>query len=149
MSTSRRRFTPEYKIEAAHRVIDSGRSIAEVARDLSLNEVTLGNWVREERRRLGALAGTESEPLSAVERAELMALRKRVSEQEKDLEFLGKAPRTSPRIHQSGTVRVDGGGVRTLRDQQHGPAAEGFLGRVLPVEGRSQPRGSLPGPSQA
>ena len=58
---------------------------------MSLNEVTLGNWVREERRRLGALAGTESEPLSAVERAELMALRRRVSEQEKDLEFLGKA----------------------------------------------------------
>ena len=91
MSSSRRGFTPEYKIEAAHRVIDSGRSIAEVARDLSLNEVTLGHWVREERRRLGAVAGTESELLSAVERAELMALRKRVSEQEKDLEFLGKA----------------------------------------------------------
>mgnify|MGYP001787577363 FL=1 len=47
MSGSRRRFTAEYKIEAAHRVIDSGRSIAEVARELSLNEVTLGNWVRE------------------------------------------------------------------------------------------------------
>lgn len=91
MSSSRRRFTPEYKIEAAHRVIDSGRRIAEVARELSLNEVTLGNWVREERRRLGALAGTESEPLSAAERAELVRLRKQVSEQEKDLEFLGKA----------------------------------------------------------
>ena len=35
MSGSRRRFTAEYKIEAAHRVIDSGRSIAEVARELS------------------------------------------------------------------------------------------------------------------
>ena len=57
MSGSRRRFTAEYKIEAAHRVLDSDRSIAEVARDLSLNEVTLGNWVRAERRRLDALAG--------------------------------------------------------------------------------------------
>ena len=44
MSGSRRRFTAEYKIEAAHRVIDSGRAIAEVARDLSLNEVTLGGY---------------------------------------------------------------------------------------------------------
>ena len=91
MSGSRRRFTAEYKIEAAHRVIDSGRSIAEVARDLSLNEVTLGNWVRVERRRLDALAGTPAEPLSAVERAELLRLRKQVAEQEKDLAFLGKA----------------------------------------------------------
>ena len=66
MSGSRRRFTSEYKIEAAHRVIDTGRSIAEVARELNLNEVTLGNWVREERRRLDALAGTDAEPLSAA-----------------------------------------------------------------------------------
>lgn len=32
MSVSRRNFTVEYKIEAARRVIDSGRTIAEVAR---------------------------------------------------------------------------------------------------------------------
>jgi transposase len=74
-----------------HPVVDSGRSIAEVARGLSLNEVTLGNWVREERRRLAALEGTGNEPLSAVERAELHRLRKLVAEQEKDIAFLGKA----------------------------------------------------------
>ena len=91
MSGSRRRFTAEYKIEAAHRVIDSGRSIAEVARELSLNEVTLGNWVREERRRIAALEGTDAQPLSAAERAELQRRRKQVAEQEKDLALLGKA----------------------------------------------------------
>lgn len=91
MSASRRKFTPEYKIEAAHRVIDSGRSIAEVARDLSLNEVTLGNWVRDERRRIRAAEGTDAQPLSAAERAELFRLRKQVAEQDKDLAFLGKA----------------------------------------------------------
>ncbi len=31
MSSTRRKFTAEYKTEAAHRVIDSGRSVAEVA----------------------------------------------------------------------------------------------------------------------
>jgi len=31
--SSPRKFTTEFKVEAAHRVIDSGRSIAEVARD--------------------------------------------------------------------------------------------------------------------
>ncbi len=91
MSASRRKFTPEFKIEAAHRVIDSGRSVAEVARDLSLNEVTLGNWVRAERRRIEAVRGTAEEPLSAAERAELLRLRRQVAEQEKDLAFLGKA----------------------------------------------------------
>jgi transposase-like protein len=91
MSASRRKFTTEYKIEAAHRVIDSGRETAEVARDLSLNPATLGTWVRDERRRLEAAKGTGSEPLSGAERAELLRLRKQVSEQEKDLIFLGKA----------------------------------------------------------
>lgn len=36
VSVSRRRFTVEYKVEAAHRVIDSGRTIAEVARELNV-----------------------------------------------------------------------------------------------------------------
>ena len=91
MSGSRRKFTTEYKVEAAHRVIDTGRSIAEVARELSMNEVSLGNWVRDERRRIEATKGTELEPLSGAERAELARLRKQVAEQEKDLLFLGKA----------------------------------------------------------
>lgn len=42
MSKSRRAFTPEYKVEAAHRVIDTGRNIAEVARELDLGEQLLG-----------------------------------------------------------------------------------------------------------
>ena len=70
MSASRRRFSTEYKVEAAHRVIDSGRSIAEVARGLSEHEVSLGNWVRDERRRIEATRGTELEPLSGAERVE-------------------------------------------------------------------------------
>lgn len=90
MSAHRRRFTTEYKVEAAHRVIDSGRSIAEVARELNLTEQSLGAWVRDERRRIEAVKGTELEPLTGAERAELMRLRKLVVEQEKDLAFLGK-----------------------------------------------------------
>ena len=52
----RRSFTAEYKVEAAHRVIDSGRTIAEVARELGLNESLLGEWVKVERRRIAAAA---------------------------------------------------------------------------------------------
>ena len=71
MSATRRRFTTEYKVEAAHRVIDSDRSVAEVARELSINEATLSSWVRDERRRIDAAKGTDTEPLSGAERAEL------------------------------------------------------------------------------
>ena len=89
--SNRRKFTAEFKVQAAHRVIDSGRSIAEVARELNVGEQSLGGWVRDERRRMAAVAGTEFQPLTAVERVELANLRKLVAEQEKDLAFLGKA----------------------------------------------------------
>lgn len=89
--SNRRKFTAEFKVQAAHRVIDSGRSIAEVARELNVGEQSLGGWVRDERRRMAAVQGTEFEPLTAAERVELANLRKLVVEQEKDLAFLGKA----------------------------------------------------------
>lgn len=87
----RRSFTTEYKVEAAHRVIDTGRTIAEVARELGLNDGLLSNWVKDERRRIGAAEAAGEIPLDAVERAELLALRRRVSEQDKDIAFLKKA----------------------------------------------------------
>jgi len=54
MSGRRRRFSAEFKVEAAHRVIDSGRSITEVASELTLDKIALGVWVRAERARLEA-----------------------------------------------------------------------------------------------
>ena len=91
MSAPRRKFSTEYKVEAAHRVIDSGRSITVVARELGLVEVSLGNWVRAERRRIEAAKGSDLEALSGAERVELLQLRKQVTELEIDLVFLGKA----------------------------------------------------------
>ena len=40
--SSRRKHMTEFRVEAAHRVIDSGRSIAEVARELSVGEQSVG-----------------------------------------------------------------------------------------------------------
>src|SRR5574340_1194467 len=91
MSRTRRSFTTEYKVEAAHRVIDSGRTIVEVARELGLNDGLLGKWVADERRRMDAAAPHGDEPLTAAERAELTRLRKQVAEQEKDIAFLKKS----------------------------------------------------------
>ena len=89
--SSRRKFSTEFKVEAAHRVIDSGRPVAQVARELTVSELSLGRWVRDERARMEAAKGTELEPLTGAERAELMRLRKQVHELSRDNEFLGKA----------------------------------------------------------
>ena len=91
MSRKRRSFTTEYKVEAARRVIDSGRTIAEVARELGINEGLLGRWVADERRRIEVAATSGDQPLTAAERTELARLRRQVSEQEKDIAFLKKA----------------------------------------------------------
>ena len=91
MGITRRKFTLEFKTEAAHRVIDTGRSVTEVAAELAVVDSSLARWVRDERRRLDTVAGSSDEPLSAAERTELLRLRRQVAEQDKDLAFLGKA----------------------------------------------------------
>jgi len=91
VGATRRRFTLEFRTDAAHRVIDTGRSVKEVAAELSVIESSLAKWVRDERRRLETVAGSVGAPLSAAERAELLRLRRQVAEQDKDLAFLGKA----------------------------------------------------------
>lgn len=87
----RRSYTTEYKIEAAHRVIDSGRTISEVARELGIDPGMLSVWVKDERRRVSAAEAVGEAPLDAAERAELLRLRRQVSELEKDNQFLAKA----------------------------------------------------------
>ncbi len=87
----RRSYTAEYKVEAAHRVIDSGRTISEVARELGIDAGMLSVWVKDERRRIAAAKVQGENPLEATERAELLRLRRQVAELEKDNAFLVKA----------------------------------------------------------
>ena len=47
MGNTRREFTPEYKDEAVKLVISTGRAIATVARELGINEASLGRWVSD------------------------------------------------------------------------------------------------------
>ena len=53
-------------------VKESGKPIAQVARDLGINEGTLANWVVRDRRANGSALGA----LAEDERAELIRLRK-------------------------------------------------------------------------
>jgi len=91
MSGRRRRFSAEFRGEAAHRVVDSGRSVSEVDRELKVSKISLGRWVRDERARIEAARRTELEPLTVAEKAELLRLRKQAFELSRDIEFLGKA----------------------------------------------------------
>jgi transposase len=47
-------FTPEYEDEAVKLVINTGRTVAPVARELGLKEQTLGRWVHDFRARAAA-----------------------------------------------------------------------------------------------
>jgi transposase-like protein len=44
-AASERNFTPAYREQAVKSVIETSRPIARVAKELGLNEGTLGNWV--------------------------------------------------------------------------------------------------------
>jgi transposase len=87
MPGRRRNFTPEFKDEAVKMVIESGRAIAEVAREIHVNEGTLGNWVNKYR----AEHVDDEPPLTISERARLRELEKENRELRMKTEFLGKA----------------------------------------------------------
>ncbi|MGO9163529.1 MAG: transposase [Streptosporangiaceae bacterium] len=46
MGSTRRSFTPEYKAQSVAFVLDGGRPVAEVARNIGVHEMTLGKWVK-------------------------------------------------------------------------------------------------------
>jgi transposase len=69
VSGKRRKFTPEFRQQAARLVIETGRPIAHVAAEVGVGEQLLGRWVRLARQAAGT--GDTGAVLDADERAEL------------------------------------------------------------------------------
>jgi transposase-like protein len=84
---ARRKYTREYKDEAVELVASSGRPMAEIARDLGINEGTLGSWVS----RAKDSGKLKDKPLAIDERARLKELEAENRRLRMERDFLKKA----------------------------------------------------------
>ena len=75
MVETRRKFDRDFREGAVRIVRETGKPIAQVARDLGVNEGTLANWIARDRQ---ARAGDGA--LTEDERAELVRLRRENAE---------------------------------------------------------------------
>lgn len=87
MARAKKAFSTGYRDEAVKMVIDGSRPIAQVARELGINDGTLGNWVAAYRREHPVAEA----PLTFSERARLRELEAENRELRMRTEFLGKA----------------------------------------------------------
>jgi transposase-like protein len=83
----RRKFDADFKREAVALTKVGDRSVSEVSRDLDLTETALREWVKRADEEAAPAPGA----LSAVEREELLRLRKQVKRLEMEREILKKA----------------------------------------------------------
>ena len=81
-----KKYTQEYRDEAVRMALENDQPIAKVARDLGINEGTLGNWVNKYRREHPV-----SEELSLPDRARLRELERENRELRLMNDFLKKA----------------------------------------------------------
>jgi len=84
----RTRYQDEFRESAVAMVRETGKPIAQVARDLGINDGTLGNWVMADRRRRG---DQPADKVSETERAELVRLRRENAQLRMEKEILKKA----------------------------------------------------------
>ena len=75
MAETRRKFDEDFRQGAVRIVRETGKPIAQVARDLGINEGTLSNWCARDRRSRDAGGALDED-----ERAELVRLRRENAE---------------------------------------------------------------------
>jgi len=82
-----KRYTPEFKDQAARKVVDNSLPIAQVARELGINDTTLGFWVKAYRKKLAG----QPLPTDMPEQERIRELERRNRELEMENSFLKKA----------------------------------------------------------
>src|SRR5258708_1675289 len=123
-------------------VIETSRPIARVAKELGINEGTLGNWVSVYRREHAG----EEPPLTVSERARLRELERETRELKMENEFLKKPQHTLPatigdrqvRVHRRGVCALPGIGraVRAV-DRENVQVDGSVTFRVLRMAGQA------------
>ena len=82
-----KRYTPEFKEKAARKVVDNSLPIAQVARELGINDTTLGFWVKDYRKKLAG----QPLPPDMPDAERIRELERRNRELEMENAFLKKA----------------------------------------------------------
>src|SRR5882672_2231380 len=85
---TKRVFTPEFRAGAVRLVLEEGKTVGQVARDLDLTQSALRLWVNRARADLGK---GKTGALTTAEREELSRLRKEVRELRIERDILKKA----------------------------------------------------------
>lgn len=85
------KYPAEYREQAVELVRSSDKPLAHVARELGINDTTLGNWVKADAAERGVPDATGLPPLTAAERAELAWLLRENSQLRNEREILKKA----------------------------------------------------------
>lgn len=86
MPRTRRPYPPEFRAEAVRLVRESGKKMAEVARDLGVSTESLRHWIRQHEIDSGRREG-----LTTAEREELQRLRRENRVLREEREILKKA----------------------------------------------------------
>ena len=87
MPEKAKRYTPEFKEQAARKVVDNSLPIAQVAREFGVNDTTLGFWVKAYRKERAGQPLPEGMP----DDERLRELERRNRELEMEVAFLRKA----------------------------------------------------------
>jgi transposase len=86
-----KRYTPEFKEQAARKVVDNSLPIAQVAREIGVNDTTLGFWVKDYRKKMAG----QPLPADMPDQERIRELERRNRELEMENAFLKKGvPRT-------------------------------------------------------
>lgn len=101
MGSARRKYTQEYKAEAEGLVVSSGRPVAEIARELDINDGTVNDWVNMARKN----GSIKEKPLEVNERARLNDLEEENRRLTMERDLLKKKRRRGLRVR-AGEVRV-------------------------------------------